>query len=756
MPSLSVTSWCAFLSIVLSSSVAMADTAAEVKTAAEAETAAVAETEDTQAHSDWPQYRGPERDGTVDADGLADAWPASGPVELWRRPVGSGFSAVVVSGGVAFTMEAEGEEEAVLAVDADTGKTRWRTVVGVPMESEFGRGPRATPTIDGRRLFTVSSQSMLVALDAASGKVLWEKDLAAYGPPPRFGYSSSPLVLGDTLVVDIGTQDLMDAARAHAEAEAAKDAPETEPEIVVPPQVGAIAGFDAATGEMMWRGGFPGGAGYTSPIVLELVGVPQMVFVRRDSIVGVDFEGHELWTYPTEQTAAIAMPVQLADDLVFVSASDDHFGGKALRVAQAEDGSWSVEEAWSERLMRNHFNTSIALDGVLYGFDNTTFKALDAATGKRLWAHRGFGKGSLLAAGDLLYVLGDTGELALVHASAEGYRETGNVQAMEGKAWTSPSLADGRVFLRDHDEMVAFDVRSVAIADALRSGDLKSDVSVAGELSAEDLEAKRKAAEAAKDLTAKDLLSRYAAARGGSDAWNGVASLQLEGTYHAFSETSDFVLRRAREEGKDLFFLQYTVFGAPAVRAVDADGPWLRHTFLSPQPFRVTAESQLAAYVPQMLREAVFAPPLLDPRSHGLKVETAGLSEINGRPTVDLRVTFPEPPAPESAPAEGESAAENEPTPDIEAPVEIWHLDPETFLEVAVDSHVFDYTQGGRPFLQRAYLSDFRKVGDVMIPHRVELEFNARYEGMTVERAELNVGVEASDFAMPEPPPASE
>ena len=709
---------------------------------------------------DWPQYRGPDRDGTVEATGLADAWPADGPVERWRREIGSGFSTVSVRGDFAYTMDAVDDEEAVLALDAATGETKWRTIVGEPIASEFGRGPRSTPTLAGDTLFTVSSQSNLVALDATTGEVRWQKDLTAFGPPPRFGYSSSPLVHDGVVVVDVGTQDLMDTARAQAEAEARNNDPENEPEVVVPPQVGAVAGFDAATGEMTWRGGFPGGAGYTAPIVLTLDGVDQMVFIRRDSAVGVDFDGNPLWTFPTAQTAAIAMPVQLADDIFFMSTSDDHFGGKAIRVSRADDGTWTAEEAWSERLMRNHFNTSVTRDGVIYGFDNTTFKALDAATGQRLWAHRGFGKGSLVAAGDLLYVLGDTGELALVHATGEGYRETGRVQAMKGKAWTSPSLANGRVYLRDHDEIVAYDVRSSAIADAIAAGDLRSELAVAGDLSADELAAKRKALEWAATLDAKKLLKHFLQARGAVH-WQDIRTLELSGTYHAFSETSDFVLRRSRgadpSGGEDLFFLQYTVFDAPAVRAVDAEGPWLQHTFLSPQPVRPTVVPQLAAYTPQMLREAAFFPPLLRAGSAGLTVETAGTSEINGRPTVDLKVTFPEPETPEPAPGEDSEEEPQEVEASTEAPVEIWHLDPETLLEVAVDSQIVDYTQGGRAFRQRAYYSDFRKIGDgAVMPFRVELEFNARFEGMTVEQVEVNPELDAALFSAPEVPAAAE
>ena len=697
------------------------------------------------ASPDWPQYRGPDRDGSVEATGLADAWPADGPVQLWRRTIGSGFSAISVRDDIAYTMEAMQTEEAVIAIDAASGETKWRTVIGTPIESEFGRGPRSTPTVAGDRVFTVSSQSTLVALDAASGEIHWQRDLSLYGPPPRFGYSSSPLVRDGIVVADIGTQDLMDAARARAEAAAKENDPEVEPEVTIPPQVGAAAGFDAATGEMRWRGGFPGGAGYTAPMVLTLGGVEQMVFIRRDSAVGVDFDGNALWTFPTEQTAAIAMPVQLADDVFFMSTSDDHFGGKAIQVSRAEDGSWSAEEAWSERLMRNHFNTSVTRDGVLFGFDNTTLKALDAATGERLWAHRGFGKGSLLAGGNLLYVLGDTGELALVHATGEGYRETGRVRAMDGKAWTAPSLANGRIFLRDHDEIVAYDVRASAIAEAIARGDLKGESTLAGDLSVLELAAKQRSLEDAAKLNARDVVKRFLAARR-ADRWQDIETLEISGTYHAFSETSDFLMRRARAQPgdtHDLFYLHYTVFEAPAVRAVDAEGPWLQHTFLSPQAVRTTAVPQLAAYTPQMLREAVFGPLFLRVESAGLSVERAGTSEINGRPTVDLKVIFPKPESPNSVDGE-------EPR-DLEAPVEIWHLDPETFLEIAVDSQIVDYTQGGQPFRQRAYFSDFREIGDgALMPFHVELEFNARFESMTVGQVDVNPGSDPSVFSPPE------
>ena len=706
----------------------------------------------------WPQYRGPRGDGiagasTLSEGGLAEAWPEGGPVELWRRPSGSGFSSVVVVGGVAFTMEAQGAEESVIALDVATGEGRWRTVVGEPVESEFGRGPRSTPTVVGGKVYAVSSGSRLLCLEAATGKIVWDHDLTVYDAVPRFGYSPSPVVVQGLVVVAVGTKDLVDAARKKAEEEARKaDASDQKasgekasgekasgekasegaqegedgPEIKIEPQIGAVAAFDAATGALRWRGGFPGPVGYSSPVVAELAGVRQLVFSKFNQVVGLSLDGTPLWSHETPPKGALPMPVVLPGDVVFVSASDDHFGGLAVRVRRDEKGTWSTEEVWAQRLMRNHFNTSVGVGGTLYGFDNTTFKALDAATGERRWAHRGFGKGSLLAAGDLLYVLGDDGTLALVHADPAGYRESGRVQAMTGKAWTAPSLASGILLLRDHDEMVAYDVRATALAGA------SGPAAAAGATATVPHASARLAAESAAKLGAEEILARHAAARGGTDRWRRIRSLEMSGTYRAFSEISRFTLQRSRGAAGAAFRLEYHLFGVPAIRASGSGGPWLQHAFVTTEPTAVDGVPELAAYHQQLQREAHFGPLLLDAEDEGLILEVAGVGEINGQPTVQLEVKFP--------------------SPEAEPITETWYLDPKTFLEVAVDSEVVDVSQGSRPFRQRAFYSDFREVEGVRIPFQVDLEFNARFEGMRVETVVVNGAVDESLYAAPPPP----
>jgi hypothetical protein len=389
-----------------------------------------------------------------------------------------------------------------------------------------------------------------------------------------------------------------------------------------------------------------------------------------------------------------------------VATSDDAFGSLMLRVGHGEEG-FSVEEAWSERLMRNHFNASVLVKGHLYGFDNATFRCLDAATGERLWAKRGLGKGSLIAAGDLLFVLGDAGDLALVRASPEGYRELGRTKVTEGRSWTAPSLADGRLYVRDADELVSLDVRA--------SGSPSSAAATAA--APARAAASRPALE---DLDVEAAIARYEAARGGRARWRALRSLRMTGTYAAFSEDSDFELVRRRD---DQYRLEFSMLGGPAIRARDAEGPWGRHALLLPEAGRIEEDP----YKSQFERESLFEPPLIDPRAKGVEVALLGPGEIDGVATIGLELTLP-------------GGAR-----------ETWHLDAGSFLEVAVDSTVIDHTQLPEPMRQRAFYGDFREIDGLTLPFRLDLEFGARLEAMRVESVEVNPEIDAARFS---PPPA--
>jgi len=178
--------------------------------------------------------------------------------------------------------------------------------------------------------------------------------------------------------------------------------------------------------------------------------------------VGLSTSGEVLWRFPTpDALAAIVMPIFMAPDRVFLSTSDDSFGGHMIQITRQGE-EFQAKEVWSERLMRNHFNNSVLVDGHLYGFDNGTLRSIDASTGEKKWAKRGFGKGSVVASGNLLFVLSDAGLVALVRVSPERFEELGRAQVMEGRSWTAPSLANGRLYLRDFDEIVSLDLRGDA------------------------------------------------------------------------------------------------------------------------------------------------------------------------------------------------------------------------------------------------------------------------------------------------------
>lgn len=380
--------------------------------------------------ADWPRYRGPVGLGTTVTEGLTENWESAPPREEWRESLGAGYSGIVVVGDRVVSLGATDGEEAVICLDAATGSRLWKSALGEPSEAELGDpGPRSTPAVVDGVVYAVSSRALLVALDLADGTARWQVDLQQWGPVPRFGYSVSPWVEGDLVIVEVGDQD-------------------KEP---------GVAAFDSATGEVRWTA-LGGPAGYASALAVEIGGVRQIVLSRGREVVSLSLEGEVLWRHETPPRGAIPMPVFLAPDRLFVSTADDSFGGLMIRIV-AEDGSYRTEEVWSERLMRNHFNSSVVVGDHLFGFDNGTLRCLDAATGERRWARRGFGKGSVVASGDRLYVLGDDGLLALVRATGDGYQELGRLQVMTGRAWTEPSLAGGHIYLRDFDEIVSLDLR---------------------------------------------------------------------------------------------------------------------------------------------------------------------------------------------------------------------------------------------------------------------------------------------------------
>ena len=387
---------------------------------------------------DWPQYRGPNRDGISTETHLVTEWPEAGPTELFRQPIGAAFSGITVVGDRLYTAESDAEGEFALSLDAATGEQIWRQKIGDLFENSFGNGPRSTPTVVDGKVYVLSGQGVFNALEASDGKLLWQVDFKErFGAEtPRFGFSASALAIDDLLIMEThGVED------------------------------NAVVALDRQTGELRW-GTEKTHSAYSSPIQIEFGGVEQLIFLNSDDLVSVDMSGKVLWSHPFAPGNGVkpAIPIFVEPDLIFVSASYD-IGALVVRM-QSKEGVLSAEEVWRSRVMRNHFNASVLHEGTLYGFDNSALKAIDAASGQQHWAKRGgLGKGSLLYAEGHLVVLSETGNLMLVEATPEAFRQKAAARVLSGRCWTSPTLSHGRVYVRNREEIVAFDLRSMAKVD---------------------------------------------------------------------------------------------------------------------------------------------------------------------------------------------------------------------------------------------------------------------------------------------------
>ncbi len=385
------------------------------------------------AGGDWYQYRGPNRDGISRETGLVRGWGEAGPKEVWRVPVGPAFSGISVVGNRVYNMGSDDTSEYAFALDAQTGKEVWRVPVGDLFKDNFGDGPRSTPAIHGDLVYVLGSMGRLMALQTAAGDKIWEVDFRKEleSALPGHAFCTSPLVLDNQLIVETAGSD----ARA-------------------------VSSFDKNTGKLNWSSKEDKLA-YSSPQTMDFNGVRQLVFLTRSQLFALDIQGKELWSTPSfvpPVHTSPAMPLFVAPDLIFISASYNG-GAKVVRMKR-EGQSVAVETVWeNRRVMRNHFNTSVAQDHYVFGFDKAMFKCIDARNGEQQWVQRGLGKGSLIGADGMLIVLSERGKLHLVEADLTAYKELASHQVLTGRCWTQPSLAAGRLYVRNQKEMVCLDLQ---------------------------------------------------------------------------------------------------------------------------------------------------------------------------------------------------------------------------------------------------------------------------------------------------------
>ncbi len=378
--------------------------------------------------AEWPGFRGPQRDSVVRGVRIDPDWAASPPVELWRRPIGPGWSSFAVRGDRLYTQEQRGEEEVVSCYGAATGEPIWIHRDATRFwEANAGAGPRSTPTLHGERVYTLGATGTLNALDAADGRVVWSRNAAtdAQVEVPFWGFAGSPLVVGDLVVVAVS---------------------------------GRLVAYGRDSGEPRWSGPETRGS-YSSPHLVTLDGVPQILMMNGAGIASYGpADGTRLWEHALPG-AVIVQPALTADGGLLISTNGSAGGDGVHRVSAAHGpGGWTAEKSWTSIGLKPYFNDLVVHEGHAYGFDGRILACIDLGGGERKWKGGRYGHGQmlLLPEQDLLLVLSEEGELVLVKASPDSFTELARRPAIQGKTWNHPVLVGDLLLVRNSEEMAAF------------------------------------------------------------------------------------------------------------------------------------------------------------------------------------------------------------------------------------------------------------------------------------------------------------
>ena len=392
---------------------------------------------------DWPGFRGAQRDSVARGETLGASAESS---LLWKRPVGEGWSSLVLVGDWLFTQEQRGEYECTVAYDAASGEERWVHADADRYDTYLGGiGPRATPTFSLGVLYTVGSNGRLNALEAHTGRVLWSRDMLEDGGGGliEFGLACSPLVLEDTVYVVPGMNPGGSAGAAAA----------------------GVLAYDRADGTVRWRGGTRP-AGYTAPWVGTFDGEEHLLVFGLEGLSGHDLgTGAELWFTPWGNTFknGSVMPL-VVDGEVLLSVFSN--GAKKVAPRRAAGGGddgdstgWEVEERWRQRRFQLKFNGGVKRGDLLVGLDGGLLACIDWKTGERHWKEGRHGFGQILLADDGLLILSEYGEVIVADFDREGVTERLRFEALEGKCWNHPVLRGGRVYVRSDVEMACYELR---------------------------------------------------------------------------------------------------------------------------------------------------------------------------------------------------------------------------------------------------------------------------------------------------------
>lgn len=384
---------------------------------------------------DFPQFLGPDRTAVLPQTRLARNWDQRLPRELWRRPVGAGWSSFAVVGDYAFTQEQRGERECVVGYRLLTGDEMWVHAEAVNFTSSLGGpGPRATPTVDRGRVFAVGATGVLNCLDALTGRRVWSVDILKDNEADNIahGVCASPLVLDDWVVV----------------CPTGSSGP-------------SLVAYDRESGHRVWAGGTHG-ASYSSPILAELAGEPQLLLFDHAGLTGHDAQtGQPLWhfAWTNSVNVNVSQPIVHAGgpDQVLVSTGYDK-GCALIRVDHSADGSWTVQSLWSNNRLKTKFCSAVVYGDHVYGLDEGILACVELSTGNRTWKGGRYGHGQILLAGDLLIVQAEQGEIVLLELNPRQLSEVGRINALSSKTWNNPVLAGPYLLVRNDREAACYEL----------------------------------------------------------------------------------------------------------------------------------------------------------------------------------------------------------------------------------------------------------------------------------------------------------
>lgn len=379
---------------------------------------------------DWPGFRGPQRDSVVRGLSIDTDWKAA-PRKLWRQRVGPGWSSMAVVGNRLFTQEQRDDSEAVVCLDAATGREVWvHSDAARFTDDQAGPGPRATPTFADGRLYALGGTGILNCLDAGTGERMWSHDLVAEmdAHKPIWGFSSSPLIVQGLVVL-------------FAEGEGGQ----------------TLLAYDAQSGKLAWTAD-AGKAGYSSPQRMSVDGMEQILFLGVSGLIGVDPpSGKVLWQLglPNAGLFRPLQPHSFGDGRILIASESD---GVIFVNVQRDGEGWTVARSRTSRSLKPSFNDFVVHDGCIYGFDGSIFCCVDAETGQRRWKEGRYEHGQvlLLEKQSLLLVVSEKGEVILLKANPQEHEEIGRFKAIEGKTWNHPVIAHGRLYVRNGEEMACY------------------------------------------------------------------------------------------------------------------------------------------------------------------------------------------------------------------------------------------------------------------------------------------------------------